>query len=126
MNFKKNTQIKMVGKRLKGKFNALVTLSLAMMVLLLTSPLAEAAAKKTTPKLFTNTKTFLGDAGGWIIGIVGAVAGFYMIWLGLQYSINDDPGSRNEVKKKMKNVVIGIAISLSAASLIAVIVTYYT
>lgn len=126
MNFKKSNQINMVGNKFKKNLNALVTLSLAMMVLFLTSPLAEAAAKKGgTPSLFSNTKTLLGDAGGWIVGIAGAVAGFIMIGLGLKYAMTDDPGSRNEIKKQMKNVFIGLAICLSAVSLIAIIVTYY-
>lgn len=125
MNFKKNKQINVTGNKIKKNWNALVTLSLAMMVLVLTSPLAEAAAKKSTPSLFSNTKTLLGDAGGWIVGIAGAVAGFIMIGLGLKYAMTDDPGSRNEIKKQMKNVFIGLAICLSAVSLIAIIVTYY-
>lgn len=127
MNFKKNKQINVVGNKVKKNWNALVTLSLAMMVLVLTSPLAEAAAKKgkATPSLFSNTKTLLGDAGGWITAIAGAVAGFIMIGLGLKYAMTDDPGSRNEIKKQMKNVFIGLAICLSAVSLIAIIVTYY-
>ncbi|MEK4649622.1 pilin [Exiguobacterium sp. FSL W8-0210] len=126
MNFKKNKQINVMGNKIKKNWNALVTLSLAMMVLVLTSPLAEAAAKKkSTPTLFSNTKTLLGDAGGWVVGIAGAVAGFIMIGLGLKYAMTDDPGSRNEIKKQMKNVIIGLAICLSAVSLIAVIVTYY-
>lgn len=125
MNFKKNKQSNVMGNKIKKNLNALVTLSVAMMVLVLTSPLAEAAEKKGTPSLFSNTKTLLGDAGGWIVGIAGAVAGFIMIGLGLKYAMTDDPGSRNEIKKQMKNVFIGLAICLSAVSLIAIIVTYY-
>ncbi|QZY88618.1 pilin [Exiguobacterium acetylicum] len=130
MNFKKNKQSNVMGNKIKKNLNALVTLSIAMMVLVLTSPLAEAAEKKGatsgTPSLFSDTKTLLGDAGGWITAIAGAVAGFIMIGLGLKYAMTDDPGSRNEIKKQMKNVFIGLAICLSAVSLIAIIVTYYT
>lgn len=112
-------------KKSKQKWNVLFTSTMVMLYMFLSSPLVEASQKKATPKLFTNTKTLAKDAGGWIIGIVAVCAGAYMAYLGFRYAMTDDPGSRNEVKKAMKNVVIGIAIALSAGGLITAIASYY-
>lgn len=114
-------------KKNKQKWNVLFTSMMVMLYMFLSSPIVQAAAadKKATPKLFTNTKALAKDAGGWIIGIVAVCAGAYMAYLGFRYAMTDDPGSRNEVKKAMKNVVIGIAIALSAGGLITAIASYY-
>lgn len=86
----------------------------------------ETAAQAADPKFVTGGKNLLSDLLKWVLILVPAAAAAMIGYHALMKSLSDgDPGTIADKNKKMKNVLIGAVIAVSATGLVTVFLAYF-
>lgn len=78
------------------------------------------------PKFVTGAKTLLSDVLKWVLILVPVAAAAMIGYHALMKTLSDgDPAVIAEKNKKMKNVLIGAIIAMSASGLVTAILAYF-
>jgi|SRR3989338_3368645 len=102
-------------------------ITLTIFLILTTNTLAQGVTLQNPLVGTNNFPELLTKIGNYIARIVGALAVIMFVWAGILYlTVGANPGNIQKANKAVLYAVIGLAIALSGAGLIALVKTIIT
>ncbi|WP_319618388.1 conjugal transfer protein [Bacillus cereus group sp. BfR-BA-01700] len=123
----KNKDLKMnKGKKKKISFKHYLAFTLPYVLFAALFVIDTSAYAADQPKIYSGTKTMIGDATTWLIALVPIAGGCMVAWQQFKKQMSDnDPADIAHANKRTKQILIATAIGVSAVGLIKWWASYY-